>query len=226
MLCCVVFVLAGEKKEAIGGVVIPDETELKIIEREQPVEPPPPPPPKMQEPPKVETVKFTPPQIVSDDQVKKEDMPPENEKTEDTRIGTFNQDGVKDDGLVAPPIETGGKGIIEIPVRDEEDYNKIFQKVEIESEYPGGRVAWQRFLNRNLHFPPVEDVQGTVVVQFIVGKDGSVSNVEAVSGPDELRAEAVRVIKKSGKWTPAIQNGHQVTSQKRQPIIFRFETGE
>lgn len=227
LLCCIGIAFANEKKESMGGVVIPDETVLKIIETEKPVEPPPPPPPpKMQEPPKVEITKFTPPVIVRDDQVKKEDMPPENNKMEDTKIGTFNQDGVKDEELVAPPIETGGKGIIELPVKEEEDYNKVFQKVEIESDYPGGRIAWQRFLNKNLRFPPVEEVQGTVVVQFIVGKDGSVSDVEAVSGPDELRGEAVRVIKKSGKWTPAIQNGHQVISQKRQPIIFRFEAGE
>jgi protein TonB len=227
LLCCIGFAFANEKKNTNGPDIIPPETVLTIIEKKDPVEPPPPPPPpKMQEPPKVEITKFTPPVIVRDDQVKKEDMPPENEKVEDTKIGTFNQDGVKEDGLVAPPIETGGKGIIEVPVKEEEDWNKVFQKVEIESDYPGGRIAWQRFLNRNLRFPPVEDVQGTVVVQFIVGKDGSVSDVVAVSGPDELRAEAVRVIKKSGKWTPAIQNGHQVISQKRQPIIFRYEAGE
>lgn len=226
LLCCLGFAFANEKKKTTPDVFIP-ETELMDIKPEQPVEPPPPPPPpKMQEPPKVEILKFTPPVIVHDDQVKKEDMPPENAQVEDTKIGTFNQDGVKDDNLVAPPIETGGKGIIELPVKEEEDWNKVFQKVEIESEYPGGKIAWQRFLNRNLRFEPVEDIQGTVVVQFIVGKDGIVTDVVAVSGPDELRAEAVRVIKKSGKWTPAIQNGHQVISQKRQPIIFRFEAGE
>jgi len=43
--------------------------------------------------------------------------------------------------------------------------------------------------------------------------------VEAISGPEELRAEAVRVIKKSGKWTPAVQNGRQVKSYKKQPIV-------
>ncbi len=43
-----------------------------------------------------------------------------------------------------------------------------------------------------------------------------------MSGPAELRAEAVRVIKKSGKWTPAVQNGHHVKSYKKQPIGFRI----
>ena len=224
LLCCIGFVFGGEKKQMIAQIDIP-ETELTIIEPERPVEPPPPPPPpKMPEPPKVEILKFTPPVIVNDDQVKKEDMPPEIETVADTKIGTFNQDGVKDEGLVAPPVEAGnGKAIIVNPVKEEEDWNKVFTKVEIESGYPGGLPAWQRFLNRNLR--PSEEAQGTVVVQFIVDKEGNVTNVEAVSGPDELRSEAVRVIKKSGKWTPAIQNGQPVRSYKKQPIIFRIDEG-
>jgi periplasmic protein TonB len=225
LLCCIGFAFANDKKKQPIVDVIPDDVMLKNIEQEQPVEPPPPPPPpKMQEPPRVEILKFTPPVIVNDDQVKKEDMPPETDKLVDTKIGNFNQDGLKDDGLVAPPVETGiGKGIIEKPVKDEEDYNKVFTKVEIESEFPGGLPAWQRFLNRNLR--PSDEAQGTVVVQFIVDKEGNVTNVEAVSGPDELRSEAVRVIKKSGKWTPAIQNGNPVRSYKKQPIIFRVDEG-
>lgn len=52
--------------------------------------------------------------------------------------------------------------------------------------------------------------------------DGEVSDIEAISGPTEggLREEAVRVIKKSGKWVPAISHGRKVKSYKRQPIIF------
>ncbi len=56
-------------------------------------------------------------------------------------------------------------------------------KVEIESEYPGGMTAWQRFLNRNLRYPQEavdQNVEGFVTVQFIVDKEGNVSEVEAV----------------------------------------------
>jgi protein TonB len=67
-----------------------------------------------------------------------------------------------------------------------------------------------------------QGIEGFVTVQFVVDKEGNVSNVEAVSGPQELRGEAVRVIKRSGKWTPAIQNGHKVKSYKKQPIGFRI----
>jgi protein TonB len=50
-----------------------------------------------------------------------------------------------------------------------------------------------------------------------------VSDVEAIQGPNELRGEAIRVIKKSGKWEPAVQNGRKVKSYKKQPITFRLE---
>jgi periplasmic protein TonB len=216
----------GGKKQLAKEFIIPPDMVLESHKPEEKKEIPVIPPPKQTAPPvQVQTLRVTPPVIVRDDQVTQDEMPPVAE-IEHVRIGTETTAGVAEGDLVIAPPGDGAGNVIELPKKEEEDWNKVFQKVEIESDYPGGKVAWQRFLNRNLRFPPVEDVQGTVIVQFIVGKDGSVSNVEAVSGPDELRAEAVRVIRKSGKWTPAIQNGHQVISQKRQPIIFRFETGE
>ncbi len=171
--------------------------------------------------------KFTPPKIVKDEEVKEEEKPPEVEKLEDTKIGTINQEGVKDEGIVAPPVSDEGKGVVEAPKKVEEDWDKTFTKVEIESSYPGGAAAWQRYLIKTLRYPQEaqdNEIQGTVVVQFIVDKAGMVSSVEAISGPKELQDEAVRVIKKSGQWTPAVQNGRQVKSYKKQPIQFRLET--
>jgi protein TonB len=62
------------------------------------------------------------------------------------------------------------------------------------------------------------------VVKFIVDKEGRVSEVEALSGPTELREEAMRVVRKSGNWIPAIQNGRNVKSYKSQAIVFRLES--
>jgi protein TonB len=208
-------------------MVVQDVQLEEIKQEEKKEEPPPPPPPKPPEPPKVEMAKFTPPKIVKDEEVKEEEKPPEVEKLEETKIGTVNQEGVKDEGIVAPPVEDAGKGVVEAPKKVEEDWDKTFTKVEIESEYPGGSAAWQRYLNKTLRYPQDaidNEIQGTVVIQFIVDKEGNVSDVEAISGPEELRSEAVRVIKKSGKWTPAVQNGRQVKSYKKQPIVFRLET--
>lgn len=211
------------KKQAL----VVEDVQLEDVQQEKKNQPPPPPPPKV-EPPKVEMVKFTPPKIVKDNEVKQEEKPPEQEKLDDTKIGAVNQEGVKDDGITAPPVSDAGKGVVEAPKKDDEDYDKTFTKVEIESEFPGGSAAWLRYLNKNLRYPDDavnNEIQGTVVVQFIVDKEGNVSDVQAISGPDQggLRDEAVRVIKKSGKWTPAIQNGRQVKSYKKQPIVFKLE---
>ncbi|MET0243614.1 MAG: TonB family protein [Flavitalea sp.] len=223
------FVLANNfGDEEVAKEVVVADVELEAVKEEKPEEPPPPPPPKPPEPPKVEMAKFTPPKIVPDEQVKEDEKPPEVEKLEDAKISIVNQAGIKDDGIVAPPIDDG-KGVVEAPKKVEEDYDKTFTKVEIESKYPGGPAAWARFLNKNLANQYPQDaidneIQGTVVVQFIVDKEGNVSDVAAVSGPKELHDAAVKVIKKSGKWEPAVQNGRQVKSYKKQPIVFKLDT--
>ena len=222
------FAFAGKKKP-IDPVFVIKELELaSVTPPEKPVEPlPPPPAQKPAAPPvQVKTMAYVAPKIVSDDQVPKDEMPPV-EALADVKIGNKNvPDGLNDDGMViAPPGDGDIKGVIEGPKRDEDDLNVPFTKVEIESLYPGGMEAWKRFIIRNLRYPQEAmdmSIQGFVVVQFIVDRQGNVSDVEAVSGPQELRAEAVRVIKKSGKWTPAIQNGHPVRSYKKQPVGFKL----
>lgn len=184
-----------------------------------------PPKPRIETPP-VATIRVTPPRIVPDDQVKKEDMPPENNKLDDVKIADHTQDGLKDDGLTGPPapIGDGNKGIVEKPKGDDDG---LVLHVEIESTYPGGIPAWQRYMYKNFVYPADAQnngVEGQVMVRFIVDRDGSVSDVEAISGPTTggLREEAVRVIKKSGKWVPAVQNGRNVKSYKQQPVTFKL----
>ncbi|HEX4373777.1 MAG TPA: energy transducer TonB, partial [Puia sp.] len=109
-----------------------------------------------------------------------------------------------------------------------DDANIIFTKVEVESTYPGGQQGWANYLMNSFKYPGKaikKQIQGTVVIKYIVDKDGNVSNVVAESGPMEggLREEAIRVIKNSGKWIPAMQNGRKVKAYKRQPIIFKLE---
>ncbi len=227
LLLFIAYFVSNLKGETKKQAMVVQDVQLQDVVEEKKNEPPPPPPPKV-EPPKVEMAKFTPPKIVKDNEVKEEDKPPPQEKLEDTKIGTVNQEGIKDEGITAPPVSDGGKGVVEAPKKEEEDYDKTFTKVEIESEFPGGAGAWLRYLNKNLRYPDDavnNEIQGTVVVQFIVDKEGNVSDVQAISGPESggLREEAVRVIKKSGKWTPAVQNGRQVKSYKKQPIVFKLE---
>ena len=110
--------------------------------------------------------------------------------------------------------------------RTGKDYDKTFIKVEIESEFPGGASAWLNFLQQNLRYPKKairKNIQGTVIMQFIVGRDGSISNISAISGDPILEAAALEVMLKSPNWTPAYQKGRAVKSYKRQPIVFRLE---
>ncbi len=208
----------------------PPVTDITLDNVKIPETPPPvlPPPPKATVPP-VATHIFTPPAILPDDRVKPDEKPPEQDELDKVKIGTVNTPGGDDVGIVAPPSSDGvAKGIVEAPKKTDED--EIFRKVEIESTYPTGAEGWLRFLNKNLHYPEDaqnNEIQGVVMVQFIVDEKGNVSNVQAVSGPESggLREEAVRVIKKSGNWTAAIQNGRQVKSYKRQPITFRMGDG-
>jgi len=179
---------------------------------------PPPPVPKPQ--PQLATIKSTTIRIMPDQQVKPEDVPPPNDATDQVKIGTDTHGGeLSGDIVEAPSSGTGVQNVIEAPKKEEDE--TIYRSVEIESTYPGGLESWKRFLLRNFRVP--DEVSGTVIVQFIVDKEGNVSDVKAISGPDALQAEAVRVIKKSGQWTPAIQNGRKVNSYKKQPIVVRLE---
>jgi protein TonB len=190
------------------------------------VEPPVIPPPKPHvEMPRVATLRDVTPRIVPDPQAN--EAPPENKDLDNVKIGDQNVAGTADVGLDAPTAPPGtGTGVIETPPAPDND-DRIFRKVEIESSYPGGPGAWLRFLNKNLSVPDgAIDAPGEVKItaRFIVDRDGNVSDIEIADGPDNaaLRNEIIRVIKKSGKWTPAQQNGRFVKSYKMQPVTFRL----
>src|SRR6202012_3083077 len=145
LLVFIAYLLSNRGGETKKQAMVGQDVQLEDVKEEKKNEPPPPPPPKV-EPPKVEMAKFTPPKIVKDEEVKEEEKPPEQEKLEDTKIGTVNQEGIKDEGLVAPV--DNGKGVVEQPKKVEEDWDKTFTKVEIESDYPGGQGAWLRYLQK------------------------------------------------------------------------------
>ena len=106
------------------------------------------------------------------------------------------------------------------------DTGGALRKVEFEAEFPGGRPAWIQYLQKNLKYPDdaaSKEIQGTVLVEFIVKTDGTLENIHMVSGPEALKAESVRIIRDSGKWIPAKDHGEIVKSYKKQPIIYRLE---
>ncbi|MCA6428705.1 MAG: energy transducer TonB [Cytophagales bacterium] len=224
LLMLVISVIANSIGKEKVQVMVQDISLENMKTEEKKPEPPPPPPPPKQEPPKVEITKFTPPKIVKDEEVKPEEEIKEVEKLEDTKIGTFNQEGVKDEGLVAPPVEKG-TGVVEAP-KVEEDYDKVFTVVQIPAEFPGGLPAWIRYLERNLNRDiPVENGapagRYTVIVAFTVSKTGAISDVQAENDPGYgTKAEAIRVITKGPSWKPAVQNGRNVIYRHKQSITF------
>jgi len=224
LLLVVGSIIANSTKKSKAEIVIA-EVNLENVKEEKKPEPPPPPPPPKQEPPKVEMAKFTPPKIVKDEEVKPDEEIKEVEKLEDTKIGTINQEGAKDDGIVAPLVEKGS-GVVEAP-KQEEDYDKVFTVVQIAAEFPGGLPAWTKYLESNLNRDlPVENGappgKYTVVVSFIVSKTGDISDVTAENDPGYgTKAEAIRVITKGPKWKPAVQNGRNVIYRHKQSITFQ-----
>ena len=199
---------------------------LKTEEKKEPPPPPPPPPPK-QEPPKVEMKQFTPPVIKKDEEVEK--PPPPQEELKDVKIDVKDQEGVKDVGIVTPTVIDEGKGVVEEKKVDDE--NRIFDKVEIEASFPGGDAKWKRYLESNCNGQVATDNAApegtyTTVIQFVVNKEGDVSDVRALTNHGYgMEEEAMRVIRKGPRWTPAVQNGRQVKAYRKQPITFQV-TGE
>ena len=199
-----------------------DTQMAEIKKNDAPPPPPPPPPPKAPPPPEINQIKFTPPKIVKDEEVK------EDEKIEEIKddqvISNKTVESENKVAIVQAPVEDKGTQITEAPKSDDED--KIFTKVENEAEFPGGNAAWVRYLTKNLNAStPVDNgaPEGTyqVIVRFIVSKDGSISDVtpETKFGYG-MEDEAVKIIKKGPKWTPALQNGRNVNAYRRQPITF------
>lgn len=184
-----------------------------VVEEKKPEPPPPPPPPKQPPPPKVEMTKFTPPKIVKDEEVKKEDIPPKNEEI--VNVAKVNQEGSK---IEIPPTPDEGKGVVQAPA-DNTNYDQTFTKVEVEASAPSN---WGSYLQRTLQVPgDAPPGTYTVPVRFIVDKEGKVSDVKAMEDPGYgFAEEAVRAVRNGPKWSPGIQNGHQVASYRVQPIKF------
>lgn len=110
--------------------------------------------------------------------------------------------------------------------------SKIFNEVETVAEFPGGRAAWQKYLEKNLDASiPVKEgwKPGTyrVMVQFVVNTDGSITDIKALNYTEsKTAATCISLISKGPKWLPAVQNGRPVTSYRNQPIMFIVEDVE
>ena len=186
--------------------------------------------PKVEQVKKVEkvksSIKFTPPVIKKDDEVKpEEEMKSQDELNDNkTAIGAFDVKGNDEEG------GTVLKAVEEIaapePPKHEEE-NKIFDVVEQMPSFPGGPAALMKYLSENMRYPAVAEengIQGRVTVQFVVEKDGSVTDVKTMKSVDPaLDREAERVVKSMPKWIPGKQNGSAVRVKYFVPVVFRLQ---
>lgn len=174
------------------------EDEIEIQQTTQEVTPPPPPPP-VQEVQALEVV--------------------ENEvETEHLDINT--EDDEKEEVVIAPPVEEVKE--------EEEDEQVVFVIVESMPEFPGGQQALFKYLSENVKYPVIAQengIQGRVICQFVVNKDGSIVDVEVArsAGDASLDKEAVRVIKSMPKWKPGQQRGKAVRVKYTVPVNFKLQ---
>ena len=177
------------------------------------------------------TVQVTQIAIVDADKVKNEVMDMQEQKEDNTARGVVNQEGSDDvdkfkavqEQVVVKEPEPAPVVVEEKPKPDE-----IFVAVEQQAEFPGGQAALMKWLSTNIRYPEAaqqNDIQGRVVVKFVVEKDGSVSHAEIVRGVDkDLDREALRVVSKMPKWQPGKNNGVAVRSYFNLPVTFKLQT--
>ena len=172
------------------------EEEVEIQQTSQET-PPPPPPPAVQE---VEVLN------VVEDNVETESIEVTSEETEQEVV-------------IAAPVEA--------PVEEEEE-ELVFVVVESMPEFPGGQQALFKYLSENVKYPVIAQengIQGRVICQFVVNKDGSIVDVEVVrsGGDPSLDKEAIRVIKSMPKWKPGKQRGKAVRVKYTVPVNFKLQ---
>ena len=147
----------------------------------------------------------------------REDEPVEMPIDNKAEISTKTQEGDPDAKITEPVIT-------EAPVVEEP---KIFTFVEQNPEFPGGDGELIKFLQKNIQYPQMErdnDIQGKVLLRFVVMEDGSVQDVNVVrSVSPGLDKEAVRVVRMLPKFKPGKQQGKAVRVYFNLPVVFTLQ---
>jgi protein TonB len=176
----------------------------------------------------LKSVKVTELQIVEDEKVKKEDEIKTQDELKETETAFGQKDNEKgtEDRNVTRTLKE------EVVVEKKEEKPKevkeeVFRSVEQMPQFPGGEAALMKYLQSHIQYPAMaaeNNVQGRVVVQFVVDKTGKVGEVKVVRSVDkDLDKEAVRVCKSLPKFTPGRQNGQAVSVWYTLPVTFKLQ---
>ena len=172
---------------------------------------------------KLKNVNFSNLLVVPEEQVLSE--PPTQQQLANSVISSADSEGIESSGLNPVEISSGidiGKPNTEVPKENTTLYT--LDGIDTYPEFTGGHAAFVKFLTRNLRYPEgaVErDIQGKVLVSFIIEKDGRLSNIKIIRGiGNGCDEEAIRVLEKSPKWKPGVQNKQNVRVAYTLPINF------
>ncbi len=201
----------AEKAKPVKVIKVTELSEPPPIDKNTPPPPPPdlpPPPPK--------TVKFTPPVIKPDEEVKQEDVPPPIEDIKEAEPAPVTEDvNVQYDFNATPTVV-------------EEAKPQIFTYVEQMPDFPGGQTELMKFLQKNLRYPPAareNGIEGRVVLQFVVDEQGTISDIQVLRDiGGGCAEEAVRVVKMMPPWKAGKQNGNPVKVYFKLPVTFKLGT--
>lgn len=171
------------------------------------------------------TVKVTELAIVEDDKVNAEDEIKTQDELKETTTA-FGQSDF-DKGTDDRNVVREHKDEIVVEEKKPVEENKVFTAVEQMPQFPGGDAELMKHIQENLKYPPVameNNIQGRVVVQFVVTKTGKIGEVKVVRSKDpDLDKEAVRVVKTLPDFIPGKMNGQAVAVWYTLPITFKLQ---
>ncbi len=128
----------------------------------------------------------------------------------------------------AKPVEVK---YIPVEVSDKLKGTPLYEVVEQMPEFPGGGMAAAlKYIQKNMQYPESakkNGTQGRVMVQFVIDKEGNVTEPKVIRSVDkELDAEAIRLVKSMPKWKPGMQKGEVVAVKYTMPVLFKLEGGK
>jgi protein TonB len=200
--------------EKLADEIKPRKLVYTELSAPPPIDKPKPPPPSIQLPKLQKVIKFVPPKVVKETIAEEV---PTIEEIKQNEVATVAVEGPVDVAFEEPVEEVVSDG----------DENEVFLVVEQEPEFSGGYDALMQFIQQNMKYPANArnmGVEGTVYVSFVVGKDGSISEVKVLRGiMRECDQEAIRVVSMMPKWKAGKQNGRNVNVRYTLPLKFRMK---
>ncbi|MCE2617154.1 MAG: energy transducer TonB [Phocaeicola sp.] len=170
--------------------------------------------------------------ITEQEQPKQAPPPPEAPKAEEVLEIVKNDANIQESTIQASDdtkkaVEVKYTPVQQVVEEEEPEEEQIFQVVEEMPEFPGGMAECLKFLSKNIKYPTISQengVQGRVIIQFVVNRDGSIVDPQVVRGVDPyLDKEALRVVSSMPKWKPGKQRGKPVRVKYTVPVTFRLQ---